>query len=61
MRRQRREDSARYDERRCQDRWRVKAAFCRLEDFRHAAAHYDKLAADFAPAIALATVVALWS
>ena len=32
----------------------------RLKDFRRIATRYDKLAANFAPAVALATVAAFW-
>ncbi len=50
----------RYDNDRYKDRWRIEAAFCRLKDFRRIATRYDKLAANFASAVALATVVAFW-
>jgi len=50
----------RHDRRRYRDRWRIEAAFCRLKDFRRVATRYDKLAANFASAIALAAVVAFW-
>jgi transposase len=50
----------RHDERRCRDRWRIEAAFCRLEDFRRIATRYDKLAANFLSAVRLAAVVAFW-
>lgn len=50
----------RHDERRYRDRWRIEATFCRLKDFRHVATRYDKLAANFASAIALAAVIAFW-
>jgi transposase len=43
------------------DRWRIEAAFCRLKDFRRVGTRYDKLAANFASAIALAAVIAFWS
>jgi len=42
------------------DRWRIEAAFCRLKDFRRVATRYDKLAANFASAVALAAVIAFW-
>jgi transposase len=45
---------------RYKDRWRIEAAFCRLKDFRRVATRYDKLAANFASAVALATVIAFW-
>ena len=50
----------RHDLRRYEDRWRIEAAFCRLKDFRRVATRYDKLAANFASAVALATIVAFW-
>ena len=50
-----------YDLARYKDRWRIEAAFCRLKDFRRVATRYDKLAANFASAVALASVVAFWS
>lgn len=49
-----------HDERRHRDRWRIKAAFCRLKDFRRVATRYDKLAANYASVVALAPVVAFW-
>ncbi len=49
-----------YDRARYKDRWRIEAAFCRLKDFRRVATRYDKLAANFASAVALASVVAFW-
>ncbi len=42
------------------DRWRIEAARCRLKDFRRVGTRYDKLAANFASAVALAAVVAFW-
>lgn len=50
----------RHDERRYRDRWRIEAAFCRLKDFRRIATRYDKLAVNFASALALAAVIAFW-
>jgi transposase len=49
-----------YDQRRYRERWRIEAAFCRLKDFRRVATRYDKLAANFASAVALAAVIAFW-
>ena len=43
-----------HDRSRYKDRWRIEAAFCRLKDFRRVATRYDKLAANFASAVALA-------
>ena len=51
----------RHDERRYRDRWRIETAFCRLKDFRRVATRYDKLAANFASAVALAAIVAFWT
>ena len=50
----------RLDKRRYRDRWRVEAVFCRLKDFRRIATRYDKLARNFASALALAAVIAFW-
>ncbi len=50
----------RHDRRRYRDRWRIEAAFCRLKDFRRVATRYDKLASNFASAVALAAVIAFW-
>ena len=50
----------RHDKRRYRDRWRIEATFCRLKDFRRIATRYDKLAANFASAVALAAVIAFW-
>jgi transposase len=50
----------RHDWRRYRERWRIEAAFCRLKDFRRIATRYDKLARNFASAVALAAVVAFW-
>jgi transposase len=49
-----------HDARRYRDRWRIEAAFCRLKDFRRVATRYDKLAVNFASAVALAAVIAFW-
>lgn len=50
----------RHDARRYKGRWSIEAAICRLKDFRRVATRYDKLAANFASAVALAAVVAFW-
>ncbi len=50
----------RHDKRRYRDRWRIETAFCRLKDFRRVATRYDKLADNFASALALAAVIAFW-
>jgi transposase len=49
-----------HDARRYRERWRIEAAFCRLKDFRRVASRYDKLAVNFASAVALAAVIAFW-
>jgi transposase len=51
----------RHDGNRYKDRWRIEAAFCRLKDFRRVATRYDKLAANFGSAVALASIVAFWA
>jgi transposase len=38
----------------------IENAFCRLKDFRRIHTRYDKLAANFLSAVALATAVAFW-
>jgi len=38
----------------------IEAMFCRLKDFRRVATRYDKLAANFLSAAALAALVAFW-
>ncbi len=48
------------DERRYKDRWRVKAMFCRLKDFRRIATRYDKLARNYLSAVALDAAIAFW-
>jgi transposase len=48
------------DRTRYKDRWGIEAAFCRRKDFRRVATRYDKLAGNFASAVALAAVVAFW-
>ncbi len=55
-----RKRAIRYDKRLYRDRWRIEAAICRLKDFRRVGTRYDKLAANFASAVALAAVVAFW-
>jgi transposase len=44
----------RHDKRRYRERWRVEAAFNRLKDFCRIATRYDKLARNYASAVALA-------
>jgi len=50
----------RHDKRRYRERWRIEATFCRLKDFRRIATRYDKLARNYASAVALATLIAFW-
>jgi len=50
----------RHDGKRYRDRWMIEAMFCRLKDFRRVATRYDKLAANFLSAAALAALVAFW-
>jgi putative transposase len=38
----------------------VERTFCRLKDFRRIATRYDKLAANFAAAVVLASIVTYW-
>jgi len=49
-----------YDKRRYRDRHLIENAFCRVKDFRRVAMRYDKLAANFLSAVAIATLVAFW-
>ena len=49
-----------FDKVRYRERHRIENAFCRLKDFRRVATRYDKLAANFLSAVALATLVAYW-
>ena len=49
-----------YDKSRYHDRHLIENAFGRLKDFRRVATRYDKLAANFLSAVALATIVAFW-
>jgi transposase len=49
-----------YDRERYRERHRIENAFCRIKDFRRVATRYDKLAANFLSAVALATLVAFW-
>jgi len=49
-----------YDQQRYRGRHLIENAFCRMKDFRRIATRYDKLAANFLSAVALATAVAFW-
>ena len=50
----------RYDRTRYKERHLIENAFCRLKDFRRIATRYDKLAANFLSAVAIATLIAYW-
>lgn len=50
----------RLDEKRVRERWRVEATFRPLKDYRRIATRYEKLARNFASALALAAVAAFW-
>ncbi len=45
---------------RYRERHRIQNAFCRIKDFRRVATRYDKLAANFLSALALAVLLACW-
>ena len=49
-----------HDKRRYRDRWRIEASIGRLKDFRRVATRYDKLARNYASAVALAAIIAFW-
>ena len=49
-----------FDRARYRDRHLVENAFCRLKDFRRVATRYDKLAANFLSAVALAALLVFW-
>ncbi|CAA2145088.1 hypothetical protein MBLL_04209 [Methylobacterium bullatum] len=48
----------RHDKCRYRKRWRVKANFCRLKDFRRLGIPYDELARNYTSAVALAAAIA---
>ena len=43
------------------DRNRIERAFCRLKDWRRIATRYDKLASNFASAVAIAAIILWWT
>ena len=49
-----------YDKRRYKRRNRIEIMFGRLKDWRRIATRYDKLARNYASAVALAAVIAFW-
>ncbi len=55
-----RKRKVRHDRRRYRERWRIEATINRLKDFRRIATRYDKLARNYASALALAAVLAFW-
>ena len=55
-----RKRKVRFDKIRYKFRWLAEAVFCRLKDFRRVATRYDKLARNYASALAIATIVAYW-
>lgn len=50
-----------YDEDAYRERNRIERAFCRLKDWRRIATRYDKLAINFASAVAIAAVIIWWT
>lgn len=56
--RRNRKRAIRYDQQRYRTRHLIENAFCRIKDFRRVATRYDKLAANFLSAVALATTLA---
>ena len=50
-----------YDAEAYRDRNRIERAFCRLKDWRRIATRYDKLAINFASAVAIAAVIIWWT
>ena len=50
-----------YDAEAYRNRNLIERAFCRLKDWRRIATRYDKLAINFASAVAIATVVIWWT
>jgi putative transposase len=50
-----------YDAEAYRDRNMIERAFCRLKDWRRIATRYDKLAINFASAVAIAAIVIWWT
>lgn len=50
-----------YDIEAYRDRNLIERAFCRLKDWRRIATRYDKLAINFASAVAIAAVIIWWT
>jgi len=58
--RRNRKRAIRYDQHRYRSRHLIENAFCRIKGFRRIATRYDRLAANFLSAVALATTLAFW-
>ena len=50
-----------FDEQAYRQRNLIERMFCRLKDWRRIATRYDKLAANFAAAVALAAIIIWWT
>jgi len=50
-----------YDAQAYRDRNLIERAFCRLKDWRRIATRYDKLAINFASAVAIAAIIIWWT
>ena len=50
-----------YDAEAYNGRNKIERAFCRLKDWRRIATRYDKLAINFASAVAIAAVIIWWT
>lgn len=50
-----------YDAEAYSDRNLIERAFCRLKDWRRIATRYDKLAINFASAVAIAAIIIWWT
>ena len=55
-----RKRKVRHDQRCYRKRWRIEATINRLKDFRRIVTRYDKLARNYASALALAAALAFW-
>ena len=50
-----------FDRKRYRDRNAIERMFCRLKDFRRIATRYDRLARNFASAVALVAAITWWT
>lgn len=50
-----------YDQRAYRERNRIERAFCSIKDWRRVATRYDKLARNFAAAVAIAAIIIFWT